>query len=158
MSSASTGTQAPSHLQRRARADGRSGFTLLEALVALALILAFVAVLAPNLFQSRRIMTNAESRLAAQIVLRTILAKPIKRAELPETSQRGEINGTDWQLSAELIDIPQLIRPPVGNATEPRRDHKQREWVAFRVTASVSRGPDLRMSAETIRLVKEDRH
>jgi general secretion pathway protein I len=143
-------------LPREARADRRSGFTLLEALVALALILAFVAVLAPNLFQSRRIMANAEGRLAAQIVLRTILTKPIKRAELP--AQRGEINGTDWQLRAEPVDIPELSRSAIGGASGTPRDDKQPRWMAFRVTASVSRGPDLRMSAETIRLVKEDRH
>src|SRR5215470_13832211 len=62
------------------RADRRSGgFTLIEALVALALVLAFASVLTPHLFQSRRIVTNADSRVAAHVLLRALLEAPFDR-------------------------------------------------------------------------------
>ena len=51
----SIGTPAASRSHRDG-GDGQAGFTLLEALVALALILAFAAVLGPHLSQARRIM------------------------------------------------------------------------------------------------------
>ena len=65
----SIGIPAASRLSRaearKARAGRRSGgFTLIEALVALALVLAFAAALTPHLFQSRRIVNDAETRVA----------------------------------------------------------------------------------------------
>jgi prepilin-type N-terminal cleavage/methylation domain-containing protein len=41
------------------RDGAAAGFTLIEALVALALILAFAAAVGPLMFQSRSIMTNS---------------------------------------------------------------------------------------------------
>ena len=65
---------------RSSRADARrrrlGGFTLIEALVALALVLAFAAALTPHLFQSRRIVSDAETRVAAHVLLRTLLDAP----------------------------------------------------------------------------------
>src|SRR5258707_14358888 len=61
MKFASIGTPAASR-SRRDVSKGQAGFTLLEALVALALVLAFAAVLGPHLSQARRIMDHAEGR------------------------------------------------------------------------------------------------
>jgi prepilin-type N-terminal cleavage/methylation domain-containing protein len=65
----STGTPVASS-SSRCDCDKRAGFTLIEALVAMALLLAFVAALGPYLFHARRIMDNAERRMKAQILLR----------------------------------------------------------------------------------------
>ena len=46
-----------------------------------ALVLAFVVTLGPHLFYSRRLMGNAEQRVAAQILLRTLLNAPFDRLE-----------------------------------------------------------------------------
>ncbi|MDR3101444.1 MAG: type II secretion system GspH family protein, partial [Paraburkholderia sp.] len=59
MRSESRGTPAAFSSRRGNRADKRSGFTLLEALVALTLLLMFVSVLVPYLFHARRIMDRA---------------------------------------------------------------------------------------------------
>ena len=55
-----------------------AGFTLFEALVALALVLAFVEVLGPHLFHARRIMANSEGRVAAQVLLRSLVDAPFE--------------------------------------------------------------------------------
>ena len=61
----SIGTRAASRSTRAEASNGRAerrsgGFTLIEALVALALVLAFAAALTPHLFQSRRIVADAD--------------------------------------------------------------------------------------------------
>ena len=83
MKFASTGTPAASRSCRDDCDDGQAGFTLLEALVALALILAFAGVLGPHLSQARRIMAHADGRVAAQVLLRTLLDAPFDRSALP---------------------------------------------------------------------------
>jgi type II secretory pathway pseudopilin PulG len=79
MTSASIGTPAGLPSKRRDSDGGRGGFTLLEALVALALVLAFAGALGPYLFQARHIMADAERRVAAQVLLRTLLEAPFDR-------------------------------------------------------------------------------
>ena len=139
MKFASTGTPAASRL----RLDGykrQAGFTLLEALVALALVLAFAAVLGPHLSQARRIMDHAEGRVAAQVLLRSLLDAPFDRSGLANTSRKGEASELRWRIAAE----PVLAAAP-GAPDLPR-------WLPYRVTASVTWGSDQVITAETIRL------
>jgi prepilin-type N-terminal cleavage/methylation domain-containing protein len=118
----------------------RGGFTLLEALVALALILAFASVLNPYLFQARQIMANAEHRVAAQVLLRTLLDAPFNRAALASTEREGEADGLHWHLTTE----------PVAIDTGGRSS-----WRAMRLVASVSTGGQV-ITAETVRLAKSE--
>jgi len=74
----------------RRRDRRRSGFTLLEALVALTLVLAFAAVLGPFLFHARRITANADGRVAAQILLRALLEDPSIRLALRACRARAK--------------------------------------------------------------------
>jgi prepilin-type N-terminal cleavage/methylation domain-containing protein len=139
MKFASIGTPVASRLRR----DGRkrqAGFTLLEALVALALILAFAAVLGPHLSQARRIMDHAEGRVAAQVLLRSLLDAPFDRSGLAKASRKGEANGLRWSIAAH----------PVLAAAPGAPD--QQSWLPYRVTASVAWGSDQVITAETIRL------
>jgi prepilin-type N-terminal cleavage/methylation domain-containing protein len=142
MKSASTGTQAA--LQSRAGESdrGRGGFTLIEALVALALILAFAEVLGPYLFHSRRIGVNAGGRVAAQVLLRSLLDAPFDRSQLAHASRSGEVAGLRWQIVTEPVMTSML--PPNG------------QWTAFRVTARVSSDRNQVVSAETVRLAKSE--
>jgi prepilin-type N-terminal cleavage/methylation domain-containing protein len=139
MKFASIGTPAASRSRRDGR-KGQAGFTLLEALVALALILAFAAVLGPHLSQARRIMHHAEGRVAAQVLLRSLLDAPFDRSGLANTSRKGEANELRWRIAAE----PVLVAAP-GAPDRPR-------WLPYRVTASVAWGSDQVITAETIRL------
>jgi prepilin-type N-terminal cleavage/methylation domain-containing protein len=121
-------------------AGTRAGFTLLEALVALALVAAFVGTLGPYLFHARRIMDNAEHRVAAQILLRTLIDAPFDRSELADTARGGELNGLRWRVVSEPMAID------VASSTTGR------QWQAYRVTARVATGRGQTVAAETIRL------
>jgi prepilin-type N-terminal cleavage/methylation domain-containing protein len=134
----STGTPAVSRSLRDD--EGQAGFTLLEALVALAVVLAFAAALGPHLSQARRIMDHAEGRVAAQVMLRSLLDAPFDRSGLAKASRKGEAGGLRWRIAAE----------PVLAAAPGAPD--QQRWLPYRVTASVAWGADQVITAETIRL------
>src|SRR5215468_5534461 len=136
----STGTVAASRSGREDRSDRQAGFTLLEALVALALVLAFASAVGPHLSQARRIMANAEGRVAAQVLLRSLLNAPIDRSSLARASREGETSGLRWRIDTE----------PAAAA----RARAQPNWSAFRVVASVTWAPGQVIMAETIRLGK----
>jgi general secretion pathway protein I len=141
--------------------DGRrSGFTLLEALVALTLVLAFAAVLGPFLFHARRITTNADGRVAAQILLRALLEDPLDPTGLATLSREGETAGLRWRIAAEpsaiRATLPRRSPPPratgAGGLPPPQRPN----WAAYRVTASVSWAQGESISSETVRLGKAE--
>lgn len=125
----------PEALRSRSDGDGRAGFTLLEALVSLAVILAFAGVLGPHLSQARRIMADADGRVAAQVLLRSLLDGPFNRSSLAEVLRDGETAGLRWRV-----------------ASEPIATVDKQKWQAYRVTASVVWGSDQTITAETIRL------
>src|SRR5258708_10544920 len=135
----STGIPAASRSRRDSR-QGQAGFTLLEALVALALVLAFASVLGPHLSQARRIMDHAEGRVAAQVLLRSLLDAPFDRSGLANVSRKGEASQLRWRIVAE----PVLAAAP-GAPDQPR-------WLPYPVTASVAWGSDQIITAETTRL------
>jgi Prokaryotic N-terminal methylation motif len=128
---------------RSSRADARrrrsGGFTLIEALVALALVLAFAAALTPHLYQSRRIVSDAETRVAAHVLLRTLLDTPFDRGSLARAEREGELEGLRWRIVAYPL-------PVVAAGSE------RPAWSAYRVVASVSFGRAQMISAETMRL------
>jgi len=136
----STGTPAASPSGPDEGDDGQAGFTLLEALVALALILAFAGVLGPNLSQARRIMAHADGRVAAQVLLRSLLDAPFDRSTLPNASREGETGGLRWR----------IIAAPVAVAATSDKAN----WSAFHLRASVAWADGQSISAETIRLGK----
>jgi prepilin-type N-terminal cleavage/methylation domain-containing protein len=136
----STGTLVASRSGRDERTDRQAGFTLLEALVALTLVLAFASAVGPHLSQARRIMANAEGRVAAQVLLRSLLNAPFDRSSLARAPREGETSGLRWRIDTE----------PAGAV----RAQDQPNWSAFRVVASVTWAPGQVMMAETIRLGK----
>ena len=138
MKFASIGTPAASRSPRDG--SGQAGFSLLEALVALAVILAFAGVLGPHLSQARRIMADADSRVAAQVLLRSLLDAPFDRSSLVNASSEGETAGLQWRVVSE----------PTAAATPDAS--KRPNWLAFRVMASVMWGSGQVITAETIRL------
>lgn len=120
-----------------------AGFTLIEALVALALILAFAAVIGPLMFQARAIVGNADRRIAAHVLLRSLMDAPFDRTK-PAQASEGETQGLRWRIVGEPVFIPAL--PPREGAA----------WLPVRVTATVSWAPGQEVSAETLRLARAD--
>ena len=155
MKCASIGIRAVSRLFRRS-ARTSAGFTLLEALVALALVLAFAATLVPYLYHARRIMAGMDGRIAAQVLLRSLLEAPFDRSSLVDTSREGETGGLRWRITAEpLLNGPAPIPPRAKISPEAGQKESAPErpnWTTFRLIASVSWGPGMSVSAETVRL------
>ncbi len=143
MKFASIGTPAASPSRPGNPGKNCAGFTLFEALVALALVLAFVEVLGPYLFHARRIMVNAEGRVAAQVLLRSLLDAPFDRSQLANVSRSGETAGLRWR----------IVTQPMTTGATPSRGQP---WTAFRVIASVSSGGGQVITAETVRLAKSE--
>jgi len=142
MKFASIGTLAASP-SRPGDLGNNAGFTLFEALVALALVLAFVEVLGPYLFHARRIMVNSEGRVAAQVLLRSLLDAPFDRSQLANVSRSGETAGLRWRIVTE----------PMTTGAIPAEGQP---WRAFRLIASVSSGGGQIITAETMRLAKSE--
>jgi Tfp pilus assembly protein PilV len=138
MKFASIGTPEASRSRRDGR--GQAGFSLLEALVSLAVILAFAGVLGPHLSQARRIMADADGRVAAQVLLRSLLDGPFDRSGLASVSRDGETAGLRWRVASEPV------------AAVATRAADRPNWQAYRVMASVVWGSDQVITAETIRL------
>lgn len=138
MKFASIGTPEASRSPRDGR--GQAGFSLLEALVSLAVVLAFAGVLGPHLSQARRIMAHADGRVAAQVLLRSLLDAPFDRSSVADLSRDGETAGLRWRVASE----------PVAAAAPRAADRLN--WQAYRVMASVMWGSDQVITAETIRL------
>jgi Tfp pilus assembly protein PilV len=126
----------------------QAGFTLLEALVALGLVLTFAAVLGPTLFHARRIMEHSGTRIAAHVVLRTLLDAPFDRSKLENIAREGEVAGLRWRIVSEPIGSVAPAADAASEGAAPRRS----KWSAFRVIASVSWGDGQIITAETMRL------
>jgi len=161
---ASTGTRAALRLLRK-RGRRRAGFTLLEALVALALLVAFAATLGPYLFHARRIMAGVGDRIAAQVLLRSLMDTPFDRETPVRASRAGETDGMHWRILAEPIAIyakPAARRRQISPEQQQQRQQQNEpaaqpvNWTTFRVVASVSWAPGRSVSAETVRLGKSD--
>jgi type II secretory pathway pseudopilin PulG len=141
MKSASIGLPAVSRSSPAERSRNCAGFTLLEALMALLLLLAIASVMGPFLFQTRRIVFGAEPRLAAQVLLRSLLDAPFDRKGLATQLRQGEAGSLRWR----VVTDPFVMTD--GVETGPPTD-----WVMFRVKVTVSWGPEQAVSADTLRL------
>jgi prepilin-type N-terminal cleavage/methylation domain-containing protein len=137
---ASIGSRVGSRSLINSNCKKQGGFTLIEALVALAVVLIFAAALGPFLFQARQIMAGADKRLAAQGLLRSLLDDTLQRPSLARPLQEGETASLRWQLVAEPMRVDTRI------PAEPPK------WITFRVIARVWWGPNQGVTAETIRL------
>ena len=102
-------------------------------------MLAFAAVLTPHLFQSRRIVADADGRVAAHVLLRTLLDAPFDRTGLAASTREGTLDGLRWRVVT--IPLPSAASGPDRSA-----------WSTYRVVANVGWGRGQMISAETIRL------
>ncbi|MGB9188194.1 MAG: type II secretion system protein [Methylovirgula sp.] len=149
MRSASIGILAASPSERNEGKRRQAGFTLVEALVALSLVLAFAVALGPLLFQARRILMQGDGEIRAQLLLRSLLEAPFDRAK-PETGLReGESAGLHWR-----VDVEPFIADTASFEAAPARSEKEQlpNWSLFRVTANVSWGAGQAVAAETLQL------
>ena len=157
MRSMSPGTTAVLRSICSDRRAGNDGFTLIEALVAMTLLHAFVSVLGPQLFHARRIGDGIDGRIAAQAMLRTLLDAPADRAALAQGPRSGEPGALRWSVTAEPMFVDAMIPPkatpvPVKAAKPDEAADKRPDWIAYHLTATVSWAPGRMVTADTLRL------
>jgi prepilin-type N-terminal cleavage/methylation domain-containing protein len=146
----SVGTQAASPSKSDKGRERRSGFTLIEALVALSLIVAFAAVVTPLAFHARHVFVRGDGQVRAQLLLRSLIEEPFDRTSPPQEGvSDGAAGDLTWRINIETVDdFPVVFAAPTEgtNKTPPIK------WALYRVTAQVFWGAGRVVKAETLRL------
>jgi len=133
-----------------------AGFTLIEVLVALTILLAFGAAVGPALFQSRRILTQGQGAVSADLLLRSLINAPFDRSVAGTRILDGETGGFNWRVSIEprFLDVPEIQPQFVVAKPAAQKQDDSKNWIAYRVVARVFWGHGQSASAETLRLGK----
>jgi hypothetical protein len=148
MRSGSTGIPAASPLKHADPPARQAGFTLVEALVALSLVLAFAAALGPLMFHGRQILLQGDGQIRAQLVLRSLIMEPFDRVSPPQEGAReGESGDLRWRLDVEPVESAAS-----EEALDPPRKDQKFKWALFHVTAHVFWGVRRSATAATVRL------
>jgi hypothetical protein len=152
MRSVSTGIRAASPSKYTEDDARRAGFTLIEALVALSLVLGFAATLGPFMFQSHRILVQGDGQVRAELFLRSLLATPFDRAH-PELGVRtGENGGLLWRVDVEPLS--EDVAPSASSRSSASGAKKKNEanWALYQVKARVVSMSGQIVSGESLRL------
>jgi prepilin-type N-terminal cleavage/methylation domain-containing protein len=144
---ASIGIAAGSPSKRRDDRERRAGFTLVEALVALSLLLVFAAALGPVLSHGRRILARGDGQVRAQLLLRSLLESPFSASDPEISAREGESAGFRWRIAVEPFAAASVEPLSDASAGKPPYD-----WSLYKVTARVLWGDDQSVTAETLRL------
>ncbi len=125
---------------RRPRSSGRAGFTLIEVLVALAVLAASLAAIGSLVAVSMRGTRSIERRLAFRETLRAIVTTLADRHDLVPGSATGSTAGYGWRMDVAPFASP-LVDPQAATPWEPQ---------AVTITVRSPSGQLIRI--ETIRL------
>jgi general secretion pathway protein I len=92
-------------LSRRSCSDGVAGFTLIEALVALAIIAAVLSSIGTVIATTVKGTRSIEQRLALTGAAETLLAELPARNLLKPGRQSGELAGHRWRIDVSPMNI-----------------------------------------------------
>lgn len=140
-----------------------SGFTLVEVMVAFAVMALILGVLYRNVVQTSAGAYAFSARLGGEIVAQSLLAEFRDRRDLRDGSYAGNRDGRRWTLRASLMDLtPQLPKglaargeagaPPAPGAG-PAEASKP-VWVAQRLVLQVATGARP-LQTEVVHLVRQ---
>lgn len=127
----------------RQTAPPNAGFTLLEALVALAVIAASLTAIGALVAVNTRATLRLDERVTSAETARSLLASLSQRSVAGAATQTGELGGRRWEIRAALR--PDLALSPAAPWTP--------QSVVIRVEGPGGRVIDV----ETIRLVRAPR-
>jgi general secretion pathway protein I len=119
-----------------------SGFTLIEALVALALIAASLAAIAGLMAANARATRVLDQRLALMETARTVLAGLPARNQLVPGSITGETSGHRWRVDVGALAVDDAPRSP---------------WLPQVVTVRVEAPTGQLVRLDTVRLRSSER-
>lgn len=126
-------------MSRRSRSDGEAGFSLIEALVALAIVAAVLSSIGAVIATTVKGTRSIDQRIALTGAAETLLASLPARSLLAAGRQTGELAGHRWR-----IDVAPM------NAGD---DDPARRWIPLSVNMRLQApgGPALQIT--TVRLV-----
>lgn len=140
---------------------GRSaGFTLIEALAALAIVAVLSLVVQRGVVQSRAGLVAVEDRLAAERVARSLLAEPLRVLDIGRGGRTGTLDGYRYtiRLAALELSLPLPERdvesgcPPTAAACDPADPAARVRWKPLRQDIEVLTRRGTAVTVETIRL------
>jgi len=118
-----------------------AGFTLIEVLVALAVVAASLAAIATLIATSVRGARAVEQRVVLVERARAIMAELPRRDELSVGEAAGEIAGHRWRIA--------VLPYPIGLSDRPKST-----WVPRAVVATVRSPSGAILQVHTVRLVR----
>lgn len=127
-------------MSRRSCSDGAAGFTLIEALVALAIIVAVLGTIGSVIATTAKGTRSIDQRLALAGTAERLLADLPPRALLKPGRQSGELSGTRWR-----VDIA-----PMNVAGD---DPAANRFVPMAVNLRLQRGDGAAIQITTVKLV-----
>jgi prepilin-type N-terminal cleavage/methylation domain-containing protein len=130
---------------QKPRLRGNSGFTMIEVLVAFVVLATLTLAVQRGLAASLSSMTRSEARLGAELVARTLISAPLGAGPSALRSQTGSMNGYDWRIRFEAVELPIAARNV--------NDGKPPQWRPVRMVITVSAPSGSVLKIETIRLV-----
>jgi general secretion pathway protein I len=99
-------------LSRKSCSDGVAGFTLIEALVALAIVAAVLSSIGAVIATTVKGTRSIDQRLALTGAAETLLAALPARNLLKPGRQTGETAGHRWRIDVAPMDAPVAGSPP----------------------------------------------
>ena len=129
-------------MSRKSCSDGAAGFTLIEALVALAIVAAVLGSIGAVIATTAKGTRSIDQRLALSGTAETILAALPARTLLKPGRQSGETAGHRWR-----IDVSRMNVPVASDAPQTGR------FVPLAVTMRVQAPGGPAMQVTTVRLV-----
>ncbi len=148
MKFASIGIRAVSLSLPNDKRTSKAGFTLLETLVALTLLVSFAAALEPLLYHARRVFAGGgNGEMRAELQLRSLVQAPFDRANPEIGTREGEDNGMAWRVDVEPYGPP--LPSSSGKTIAPR---KEISWALYRAKVNVAWGDGRSITAETLQL------
>ena len=93
-------------MSRRSCSDGTAGFTLIEALVALAIIAAVLGTIGTVIASTVKSTRVIDQRLALAGTAESLLAELPARGLLKVGRQSGELAGSRWRIDVTPMKVP----------------------------------------------------
>ena len=93
-------------MSRKSCSDTTAGFTLIETLVALAIIAAVLGTIGGVIAASIRGTRSIDQHLALAGAAETLLAQLPSRALLKPGRQSGEVAGSRWRIDVTPLNVP----------------------------------------------------
>ena len=129
-------------MSRKSCSDGVAGFTLIEALVALAIVAAVLSSIASVIATTVKGTRSIDQRLALTGAAETLLAELPARNLLKPGRQSGELAGHRWRIDVSPLNLTVAVDTPQNQRFVP---------LAVNMRLQAPDGPAIQLT--TVRLV-----